>query len=180
MLHRIIALSLWTACLLTRLNAQEPLGERKTALLPPDDPYLYQSFLHFHDGLSAVLQEKRAKDPVLGARVERGVARDYGIKLEDLQKVTDTAHALTADLASWQSEVKSQVEQARSKNERADPETMRMLYEKRRQLVEAARQRLSTDLSPESWAALHAYINNVHRQHVTVMNSKSPVAAQRQ
>jgi hypothetical protein len=125
-----------------------------------------------------VVQEKKTRDPLVGAKVEKGIARDYGISVDDLQKVTTVAHSLAADLTSGESDVKSQVEQARSRGDRPEPESMRQLRDRRQQLIEAARQRLSTDLPPGSWAALHAYFNNVHRQNVTVVKSKSPTAGQ--
>jgi hypothetical protein len=177
MAHGIITLTLVAGWLLVPLFGQGPT-ERKTNLLPPDAPELYRAFLHFHDELSAVVQERKTLDPLVGAKVEKGIARDYGISVDDLGKVTAVAHSLVADLTSWKSDVKSRVEEAHSKGERPAPESMRQLRDRRQQLIETARQRLSTDLSAGSWAALRAYINNVHRQHVTVLSSKDPTAGQ--
>jgi len=175
--HKTIAILLGAASILVPVFAQGT--QRTTGLLPPDSPELYHTFLHFHEGLSVVLEDRKAQDPVVGAKVAKGVARDYGISVEDLDKVTAVAHSLATSLTSWQSDVKLRADQARAKGERPDAAEMQRLAESRRQLIEAARQRLSSDLSAESWAALHAYINNVHRQNVTVLGYK-PAATQGQ
>ena len=97
--------------------------------------------------------------------MEKGVVRLLKIDQQELQKVTVIAQGFVRDLAKWQDDLKSYVDQARSKSQQPDPATLRQFDQRKAQVIDAAVRQLSATLSPGSWAGLHDYINREHRLH---------------
>jgi hypothetical protein len=144
-------------------------AQRSGAPLPAEDPRLYILFFQFHDSLNAKVQEKKAQDPEAGAKAEKGVARLLRIEQKELQKVSDIAHRFVTDLANWQDELKAYADQARSQSQKPDVVVVRQFEQRKQQSIDTAVRHLSATLSPAGWAGLHAYINEEHRLHTTMV-----------
>src|SRR5258706_3582315 len=140
-------------------------AQRSGSPLPSEDPRLYLMFFRFQDSLSSTIHTKKAQDPEAGAKAEKGVARLLKVNQNELQKVTDISHQFVTDLAKWQDDLKSYVDQTRSNAHQPDQVVLRQFDQRKQQLIGAAVRQLSTTLSPAGWAGLHAYINDEHRCH---------------
>lgn len=161
----------------TALLASMPLGAQPGTVVPPDDPRLYQAFLDFHHEFSNMIRSRKATRSTDGAKLERGLARKVRVKPEEFEKVTAIAEEFVKQRTNWQEELKAYVADARSRNEERCAAALREFDQRRTQLIDNAVERLKTTLSPESWAGLHAYINDEHRLHVRVFEFKPAPAA---
>lgn len=149
--------------------AQEPTGR-----LPADDPRLFQQFLRFHDGVSTAIETRYGQNSQTAAKEQKAFADKLRVKSDEVPKMSVVARSLIADLNKWQADLKSYVERVRAQKQQPDPAVLQRFNQERSQLVNSAMVRLSTTLTPASWAGLRQYVNGEYRERIRIVEVKQP------
>ena len=140
---------------------------QQTSVPPIDDPSVYAMFFNFHHNLSLAVDAKKAKNAASGAQLESAVARLLRVRQDELAKVRVVSDKFVSDLAKWQSDLKTYVDQVRGQKKSPDPASLSQFDQRKQQLLSNALAQLGSMLSANSWTGLHAYINNDYRLNIS-------------
>lgn len=151
------------------------VAEEPTRRLPADDPRLFQQFMRFHEGVSAAIESRYGQNAQAAAKEQKVFADKLRVKSDEVPKMSIVARSLTADLNKWQADLKSYVERVRAQKQQPDPAVLQRYDQERSQLVNSAIVRLSTTLTPASWAGLRQYVNGEYRERIRIVEVKQAV-----
>ena|SRR5690348_2499451 len=144
-----------------------PLGAQQSTTPPADDQSVYAMFFNFHHNISLAVDAKKAKNSAAGAQFENGVAHLLRVRQDELAKVRVVSDRFISDLAKWQDDLKKYIDQTRSQKKAPDPANLAQFDQRKQRLFMVALAQLGNTLSPTSWAALHSYINDDYRLHIS-------------
>src|SRR5216684_5896194 len=97
---------------------------QQASVPPAEDPSVYTMFFNFHHNLSLAVDAKKAKNTTAGAQFEAGVARLLRVRQDDLAKVRVVSDRFVFNLAKWQSDLKTYIDQVRSQKKAPDPASL--------------------------------------------------------
>jgi hypothetical protein len=141
--------------------------------LKADSAELYSAFFRFHDDFSNWLEQRKAAVTAQSAQgLDSATAAHFNVDPADLGQIRGVTNSVMADFKNIDRDMLTYLT-ARSKLE-AGPESsvMAQFAQRREQAAMSGVARLQQVLSAKSWASLHDYINNVHRQRYHIGSAK--------
>jgi len=144
--------------------------QRPGTFLAPDSPELYKSFFYTHNDLSNFAAQKIAAEPASKSRLDDGTAKILQVNQDDLPKITVVSRQVVADLKAIDDEERAHLNKRAKLDLGPDLTLMKGFTSRRQAVVSAGVDKLTKTLPPASWAGLHAFVNERHRQSIRVVD----------
>jgi len=132
-------------------------------------PELYMSFFFFAEDFAKWTNARvEAADGAHKSSVLKSSAKYVGVAPADFAKLQDVVTQVTSQLRAVSEEAHAYVQSATSGGGPIDHAVLAAFHERRVAIITAGVEQMKATLSPASWQGLDRYINNRHRQHVTI------------
>ena len=127
------------------------------------DPNVYMGFFHFHHGLNAWLDAKKAKAPGRADVLDTGTAKLLKIDKGELNKLRTISDRVVADLEKTEDDAQALIQAAKDKKKNPDASALQQLALQRQAIILTAIDNLKSSLSAASWQGLQSYIENEYK-----------------
>jgi hypothetical protein len=167
-------LKLFFGCTLAIILVTLPVFAQQNAGMHPakDSPELYLSFFFFLEDFQKWTGARVSAEPVRKDQIVNSSAKHLGISPSEFSGVEAVTSKVTAQLRALNDEAHSYVQSKKGKGD-VDYKALAAYNARRNALIQSGIEQIKNSLSAGSWQSLSSYVNNEHRQQITVNPPKS-------
>jgi hypothetical protein len=130
-----------------------------------DDPELYFGFFSLHQAIQK--DTARTTDGEGGIALKRAAARHFNISEADFTLIGKIASSVLENISTLMQAADDYYLAERAAGRMPDRTKLEAFQQQRLTVLQKGAKDLQATISPAGWSALHAYINDTYRSHIT-------------